>query len=615
MSEPLYPYYERELLFIRQFAQEFARKYPATAGGLLLEQGVSADPHAERLMEACALLAARVHHKLDDDFPELTDALLSVLYPHYLAPVPSMAVAQFVVDPTRSAMPDGFPIERHSYLRTQPINELPCRYRTCYPVTLWPITVAGASVLTPPFPPDFRPPPRAAAALVLRLECEGTTWSDLSLDRLRFHLMGDGPLTAGLYELLFDDVIQVVFRPPDGRGPGRFALPPQEVLFPVGFERDEGMLPYPNQSFMGYRLLTEFFAFPAKFLFVDVGGFRRVARAGFTRGLEVVFFLRRTQPNLEQGVDASTFRLGCTPIVNLFEQLAEPIRVTQSRYEYRVTPDVAHVEGLEVYAVDSVAGVDGDAGRTTDYQPFYSFTHGQDREERKAFWYAVRKPSVRAGDRGTDVELRLVDLGFDPRLPAETVLMVRTTCTNRGLPALLQRAGDRLALNLEGAAPVAEIRCPRPPTLPLQPPLRRGAHWRLLSHLNLNHLSLSDAEGKHALQEILRLYDFSDPQSAPQLASVTRNLIDGILGVSSRRVVDRTGGGAASGFARGVEVTIDLDEQKYIGAGAYLFASVLERFLAAYVTINSFTRLIARTRPGERVFNQWPPRAGDQPLL
>ncbi len=274
------------------------------------------------------------------------------------------------------------------------------------------------------------------------------------------------------------------------------------------------------------------------------------------------------------------------------------------------------MDGLEVYAVDSVAGVDGDGGRATEYQPFYSFTHGQNREERQAFWYAVRKPSVRPGDRGTDVELRLVDLGFDPQLPAETVLTVRTTCTNRGLPALLQRAGDRLALHLEGAAPVAEIRCPRPPTLPLQPPLRRGAHWRVLSPLNLNHLSLSDAaEGRNALQEILRLYDFSDPQSAPQLASVTRNLIDGILGVSSKRVVDRTGGGAASGFARGVEVTIDLDEQKYVGAGVYLFASVLERFLAAYVTINSFTRLIARTRPGERVFNQWPPRAGDQPLL
>jgi type VI secretion system protein ImpG len=628
MSESLYPYYERELLFIRQFAQDFARKYPATAGRLLLEQGVSADPHAERLIESCALLAARVQHKLDDEFPELTDALLSVLYPHYLAPVPSMAVAQFVVDPSRSSMPDGFRIEKHSTLRTQPINDLPCRYRTCYPVTLWPVEVADAGLLTPPFPPDFRPPPRAAAALVLRLECKGAPWSGLSLEKLRFHLTGDAHATAGLYELLFNDVLQVVFRPaplapsplpPGERGRGEGApltLPPGEVLWPVGFERDEGMLPYPNQSHPGYRLLTEFFTFPAKFLFVDVAGFRRAARAGFGTGLEVVFFLKHTLPNLEQAIDAQTFRLGCTPIINLFEQTAEPIRLTHARYEYRVTPDVAHPDGLEVYSVDSVASVDGDGARATEYQPFYSFTHGQDREERQTFWYAVRKSSPRPGDRGADMDLRLVDLGFNPRLPAESVLVVRTTCTNRGLPALLQRAGDRLALHLEGAAPLAEVRCPRPPTLPLPPPRRRGAHWRLLSHLNLNHLSLSDAaEGRAALQEILRLYDFSDPQSTPQLASVTRHLIDGVLAVSSKRVVDRTGGGAASGFARGVEVTVEFDEQKYVGAGAFLFACVLERFLAAYVTINSFTRLIARTRPGERVFDKWPPRAGDQPLL
>ena len=616
MSEPLYPYYERELLFLRQSAQEFARKYPAAAGGLLLEQGVSSDPHAERLIESCALLAARVHHKLDDEFPELTDALLSVLYPHYLAPVPSMAVAQFVVDPTRGSMPDGFLIDRGSFLRTQPINELPCRYRTCYPVTLWPVEVADAALTTPPFPPDFRPPPRAASALVLRLECKGATWSALSLERLRFHLMGENQLTTGLYELLFNDVLQVVFRQAGRGGPPPLTMAPEEVLSPVGFERDEGMLPYPNQSFLGYRLLTEFFAFPAKFLFADVAGFPRVARAGFGPVLEIVFFLRRTQPNLEQGVDAQTFRLGCAPVINLFEQTAEPIRLTQAKYEYPVVPDVAHPGGLEVYAVNAVGSIDGDTGRSTEYQPFYSFNHGRGGDDRQTFWYAVRKPSNRPGDRGTDVELRLVDLGFDPALPAESVLTVRTTCTNRGLPALLQRAGDRLALQLEGAAPLAEVRCPRPPTQPLQPALRRGAHWRLLSHLNLNHLSLAEGEeGRAALQEILRLYDFSDPQATPQLASVTRNLIEGLLGVSGRRVVDRTGGGTAGGFARGVEVTIDLEEQKYVGAGVYLFCCVLDRFLAAYVTINSFTRLIARTQPGGRVFNQWLPRAGDQPLL
>jgi type VI secretion system protein ImpG len=331
--------------------------------------------------------------------------------------------------------------------------------------------------------------------------------------------------------------------------------------------------------------------------------------------VEVALYLNRTVTSLEQAVDAHTFRLGCTPMVNLFEQTAEPIPLTQARYEYRVVPEVAHPQGMEVYSVDSVTSTDPATG-TTEYQPFYSFRHAPTGEAPLAFWYASRRPSLQKGDRGTEVYLNLVDLKFDPRLPADTVLVVRTTCTNRDLPARLQRAGEDLYLELEAAAPLARIRCLRGPSLPLRPPLRRGAHWRLLSHLNLNHLSISDpVEGRQALQEILRLYDFSDPDAAPQQAAVTRNVVEGITSLSSRRVVGRTGGPTASGFCRGVEVMVELDEQKYVGTGAFLFACVLERFLALYASINSFTQLVARTRQGEGSFKKWPPRAAARPLL
>jgi type VI secretion system protein ImpG len=271
---------------------------------------------------------------------------------------------------------------------------------------------------------------------------------------------------------------------------------------------------------------------------------------------------------------------------------------------------------MEVYSVDSVTSVDPETNRSTEYQPFYSYRHAQHQDNLQTFWYAPRKQSTQENDRGTDVFLHMVDLGFNPRLPAESTLVVRTTCSNRNLPAVLQRAGEQLALELEGAAPLARIRCPRPPTLPLAPPLGRGAHWRLISHLSLNHLSLTDPrEARAALQEILRLYDFSGADGNSQMASVTRLLIDGIQSVSSRRVVERTSGGASSGFAHGVEVTIEFDEQKYVGTGVFLFASVLERFLALYASLNSFTQLIARTTQAERYFKKWPPRAGELPML
>jgi type VI secretion system protein ImpG len=613
MSRDLYPYYERELVAVRQLAQEFARQYPAAAGRLMLEPTRSTDPHVERMIEAFALLAGRVRHKLDDEFPELTDALLHILYPHYLAPVPSAAVVQFVADPARTP-PDGFTLARGSRLFTPPVQNVPCRFRTAYPVTLWPLSVEAARLQGPPYPVGVNPPPGTAAILRLRLESPAG-FDKLPLETLRFHLLGENQLVAELYELLLNHASQVVLNAPDKPALKPLMLPPSAVT-PVGFERDESLLPYPRQSFPGYGLMTEFFAYPAKFWFLDVSGFGRAKAAGFGTKCDLTVYLRRTGGNLEQGVDASTFRLGCTPVVNLFEQAAEPVPLTQAKHEYRVVPDVAHPIGLEVYSVDQVAGVDPDGGPPTEYRPFYSIDHPTGRGERGAFWHPTRRASTLENDRGTEVYLSLVDAGWNPSLPATSTLVINTTCTNRDLPSALQRAGDRLALALEGAAPVSVIRCVRTPTLPLRPQRRRGGYWRLLSHLSLNHQSIADgAEGLGSLREILRLYDFSDPESGQQLAEINRLIVEGVVGLSSKRAVGRVDGAQASGFCKGVEVTVELDEEKFVGTGAFLFASVLERFLGGYASLNSFTQLVARSRQGEGVLKRWPPRAGDRTLI
>jgi type VI secretion system protein ImpG len=614
MSEPLLPYYERELAFFREMAGEFRRAYPGVADRLGLEPTRSTDPHVERLIQAFSLIAGRISHKLDDEFPELTEALLDVLYPHYLAPIPSMAVVQFDLDPFQADLPDGFLIDRHSRLRTNPVAGQPCQFRTCYPVTLWPILVGDAQLVGPPFEPRLAPPPGTKAVLTLRLESRaGLPFSSLSLSKLRFHLHGEGQLIPALYELLLNAVTRAQFHLGAGLPPIEVA--PKQGILPVGFERDQGMLPYPSSSFLGYRLLSEFFAFPAKFLFFDLAGFDRVRAAGGGTEVEVIFYLKRTLKDLEQTVGPSTFRLGCSPIVNLFEKIAEPIRVTQARSEYRVEPDVAATDAMEVYSIDDVTAQGGEGEAPVVYHPFYSYRHGSDRDRLRAFWYSTRRPAVRKDATGTDVYLHLVNLDFNAHLPAESVLIVRTTCTNRDLPIFLSKAGERIRFELEAAAPLSGISCPRVPTPPLRPPLGRGTHWRLLAHLNLNHLSLTDSEeGRHALQEILAVYDFADPKNAPQLTAVNKQIIEGIQSVTSRLVVRRTGCPTASGFARGVAIRVELDRQKYVGVGTYLFACVLERFLALYASINSFTQLEAVTGESEEPF-QWPPRAAEIPLI
>ncbi len=612
MSDELLPYYNSELNFIRQLGAEFARAYPKQAERLQIKEETTTDPHVERLIEAFAFLNARVRHKLDDDFPELADAMLGVLYPHYQTPIPSMAMVQFVLDPAQGELASGYAIPRDSELETEPVEGEPCRFRTCYPVTLWPIEIVGASLMSRPFAAPATPHTAdAVAVLRLEMQCQGKelTFAQLAMPSLRFFLKGQGQHVYPLYELIFNHVrgVALAVAPQDPQA----AVLRKDCLQPVGFERDEGMLPYAARSFLGYRLLTEYFAFPEKYLLFDLAGLsaRALERAG--KRLEVYFYLDRTIRELEQNVTKEMFQLGCAPMVNLYRQQAEPITIGHTETSYRVVPDVRRPLAGEVYSIDRVTAVSVDNERV-EYRPFYSFKHASDREVQRRFWHATRQPAEKAAgqiDQGTEVFMTLVDLDFSPSAPADWTLEIQTTCLNRDLPNRLPFGGGQPKLRLTTGAPLARIDCLTRPTPTLRPPLKRGALWRLISHLSLNHLSLADyEEGADALREILKLYDFND-------SAETRSTIGGILGVRTRRVVGRDPRDPRGGFCRGMEATIHFDEDRFVGSGLFLFASVLERFLGLYCSINSFSKLIATTNKREGELRRWAPRAGETVLL
>ena len=624
MRDELLGYYERELGYFRQMGAEFAQKYPKIAGRLLLEPDKCEDPHVERLIEAFAFLAGRIHLKIDDEFPEITESLLNVLYPHYLAPIPSMSVAQFSLDSQQGKLTTGYAIERETVLYSRPIQGTPCRFRTCYPVTVWPIEIAGVS-LESGDPVDGKGK-WARAVLKITLRClNDTRLSELTLgedgsrliESLRFYINGEPQLVYPLYEMIFNNATGVELRPASrkrkGDGPQR---PPAPVMLSpsalktVGFGPDEGMLPYTARSFTGYRLLTEYFAFPEKFLFFDVAGLDRAARAGFDEEFEILIHLRDVVPP-RSVVDRSALQLGCAPIVNLFQKIAEPVHLTHFQNEYRVIADIHRQMATEVYSIDSVTTTDPYLHESREFQPFYSLRHTYDGEQDRTFWYATRRPSVRGDDTGTEVYLSLVDIGFNPNVPAVETMTVHATCTNRDLPGRLpfgDRDGD---FEVEAAAPLSRVRSLKKPTPSLRPPLGHAAHWRLISHLSLNHLSIVGTEADsnpEALREILLLYNFMD-------SSATRKQIAGVEKVASRRVVRQTGSRVGSGFARGVETTIEFDEEQYVGSGLFLFAAVLERFLGLYSSVNSFSQLVARVKQREGNLKRWPPRSGEQVIL
>lgn len=616
MPDPLERLYENELGFIRKLGAEFAEARPKIAGRLGVRQdaGESEDPHVERLIESFAFLTARVRHKLEDEFPELTESLLGALYPHYLAPIPSLAIVQFDVDPDRGQLPKGHLIPRHSALRSRAIQGTRCQFRTAYPVTLWPISVVSARYQTTPFGRDVVPPPRSAEAKALiRMEWQvggGGDFATLELDRLRFFLGGDNALAYKLHELIFNHVTQIVIRA-SGSGPQDPSLVlPAEALAPVGFERDEGLLPYDHRSFLGYRLLTEYFAFPRKFLFFDLLRLEKIRTGGFGSRVEVLFFLDRAEPSPEPKVSAETFRLGCAPIVNLFSAEADPIGLSHEKFEYLVTPDARNHAAMEVHTIERVSSTSMDTGEVVEYRPFHAFKHGADPGRQRAYWHARREPSRRRDDPGTEVYLSLVNLAFEPTTPPAEFLSVRALCTNRDLPARLRLAsGERWEFELESQAPLNSITPLVNPTAPARLPPEQ-IRWRLISHLSLNHLSIVDeTDGAEALKEILRLYAFGDNEK------VATQHIDGIVSVRSRRKLAPVEDSHGRGFCRGIEVEIEFDEEKYVGGGVFLFASVLDRFLGLYATINSATRLVARLKSRKGNLKQWPFRAGEQPLL
>lgn len=630
MREELLHYYERELTFLRRMGAEFAQRYPKVAGRLMLEPNKCEDPHVERMLEGVAFLAARVHLKIDDDFPEISEALLNVVYPHYIRPIPAMSIAEFRLDPEQGKLTTGYRVPRGTMLYSRPVDGVPCKFQSCYDMTLWPLSVSGAQWTTPD---RLRPPARfgdATAVLRIELRCQpDVTFAKLGLESLRFYLNGEGNLTAALYELLNTSGREIIVR--ELLSPGAAATPkmialPASVLRPGGLGPDEGMLPYPGRSFEAYRLIQEYFAFPEKYLFLDLGGFGQVAAAGFGGAIEVLIPIPAYERAdwrvmLEAGVSPSTVRLGCTPIVNLFPHVAEPILLTQRRAEYPIVADARRRLTTEIFSVDDVTAVTPDSGQVLRFRPFYGRAGGapvatagraggtatERHDTAGLHWIAKRRASGWRTDDGTDMLLSLVDRSGRSAHPDRDTVTARLTCFNSDLPSRLAFGNPNGDFELDGAGPIGSITALITPTRVIQPPLGNGQTWRLISQLSLNYLSLVES-GEQGLRETLRLYDFADSVSA-------RKQIEGIIAVSSAPTFARILTDHGLTFARGRRVEIELDEDKFAGGGIFLFGTILERFLGLYASMNSFSVLAARSRQRKRAVHEWPARSGWKPLL
>ncbi|MBN9565757.1 MAG: type VI secretion system baseplate subunit TssF [Alphaproteobacteria bacterium] len=597
IEDKLYLYYQQELQYLRQAGGLFARKHPKLAKRLDFHQGESSDPHTERLLESFAFLTGRLQWEIDEKFPKVTSALLSILYPHLVHPVPSMSIAQFQIDPTKGKLTDGYLLSRGMQLQSMGEGGVGCRFRTCFDVTLWPVVLDDIEFLKAD-DYDF-PQKRLVCNHLIKFNFKSLSgaFSSLSMKELQFYLSGDSFIIKRIFDLL-GHASPAVFLV-SNNGHKIVELGPDAFQF-CGLEENEAVLPLSSRGHPAYRLLQEYFSFPNKF------NFMKIKEIDFSQidTDEVSICVGLSNPVLVAEMDSfakDNFLLGCTPIINLFDRISEPLRLNHFSSEYRLIPDLRRERTTEIYDIRKVsASVDGET-ETKNYAPYFSLSHKDHIQKQEAFWFAKRKSTIHPQMSGSDIYLSFVNVDSDPvRMQDETVF-AHITCMNRGLAEQIPPGS---VLQVEAATPTAKIVCLERPTPQVEPIQDGETQWKLITCLCLNHLSLDSTENTaQTLKEIVMLLSGKNQAWAAQE-------IDGIKKLQYNKVFCRLRPEAWRGFAQGIEVSVEVDERNFTYRSPLILMSILNEFFDLYVASNSFTELVLTSTTREGDWRRWPMKMG-----
>lgn len=626
-------YYNRELNYIRESGKEFAEQYPKVAGRLGMQGIEVEDPYVERLLEGFSYLTARIHMKMDAEFPQFTHNLLEVLHPHFVAPTPSMSIKQFQLFEKPSSLEKGFTIPRRSNLSTKINGFSTIEFTTGQDLTLWPVQLEEAEITGVPVDLPLkrmgfndRNRPQVLSALRMRFSLHGkVSINDLEgFDSLSFFLHGHDHITHQLLELIMGHSLAVICH--DGERPMRWINRlPKEVIHHEGFEPGQSLLPVDPRVFQGYRILHEYFAFPQRFLFFSINDLSRGLKISSPQSkdekfqsFELVFLFDQAYPDLEANVNADNFQMNCVPAINLFSFPQFRVKVEPNLHQYHIVPQSSSPMDYEVYSVDAVEGL---KSGSIESQPFKSMYNALslDKGDHIGYYSTRREPrqmsdmAKRKGTRtsylGSEVFLNLADPLEPPFDTTINELNVQLTCTNRDLPLLLS-AGEEISYLFSGFAPVRRVISLRGPTKP-RPAIARGSYaWRLISHLNLNYASLMDLDeeqGAAALRELLRIYaDVADGGIEKQ--------INGIRKVSIKAMNSRLPLPGPIVYGRGVRISVEVDELSFSGISPYLFGAVLHQFFARHVSINLMAELVLSSLQRGKIAH-WKPRMGARPVV
>lgn len=570
-------YFEAEMRYLREAGKEFAEAHPDRAAMLNLDKVGARDPYVERLFEGFAFLMGRLREKLDDDLPELTEGLVSLLWPHYLRTIPSLSIVE--LEPDWSQMKHSERVARGFEVMSQPVGQQKtrCRYSTTQDLELLPLNLAKVTLDTEP---DGR------SVIRLRFECsELADWGQIDLSRLPIYLNADSPIASALHQALTLQMQAMYLRLPGQTDRRRM----EGYFSPLGFGAQDGLWPKGESAFSGYQLLLEFFTFRQKFMFVALNGLEHIERPSSLPWFEIDVVLSELWP-YDMPFDAENLRLHCIPVINLFPLEADPLRLSPLETDYLLRPMRLQDGHTEIYSVDSVVSSKHTGHQT--YVPFSSFRHkgGMMRYDAPERYFHTR---VKRGASGLhDTWLILGGEAFDSdKLLAEENLSLSLTGTNGQLPrkALQSTLLDTVVQSTQTKLSVRNLCAP---TMPCYPPTRDRFHWRVLSHLGSNFLPMMD--NAEVLRGTLSLYDWTGDE-------LNRRRLAAIVDVK-HHLIQRF----EKGFLlRGVDIEVTLDSNGFSGEGDIsLFGEMLSRFFALYADIHLFNQLTLILQPSGKCL-QW----------
>ena len=651
MNREFMELYNRELSLFYEHAEEFANEYPGVAERLGAMTQDAPDPMIAALLEGSAFLATRVQLKLKHEFGNFTDNLLEQLVPNFLAPIPSVFQAQAMPEFGDEALREGLVLKRGSYLDAayrERDRSISCRYQLASEIAIYPLSIVKSEYLSAVAPIEalgITVPRDAMGGLRLGFRVRSTrnlaaeppleqteekpnTWAKgLKIPYLKVHCAGAEAEAVALYEQIFGHTVKLALRwkGHDLKWHSR-SLPVGEVLSQIGFEPDEALYPIDHRVFRGFDYIRDYFTFPQNFLGFRLNGLGEYLADIEAPEFELVFVFDEVNPRLSSAVDQESFALFCASAINLFEKSCDRVFLRPNEFEYQIVPERTRNLDFEPHRIVSVAAHrSGDSERRTVH-PIYSSPEDQTARQAAMFYSIRRLQRRRTGDEtkygmrsdymGTDVFLTLVGHEKLAELGDEiNELSVRALCSNRHLPEHLpvgETGADFILLDNDQI----QIRAATQPTRPREPvisgmidrsrPNYTGENtWRLINMLAMNHLGLVEkraGEGARAVKDILSLFaDLSD--------GVTERRIRGVRTVSSRPVTRRVRVQNSMATARGLEITVTIEDNAFEGSGVYLLGAVLDRFFAEYVSINHFTETVIRT-PERQEIMRWPARVG-----